>query len=158
MVEALRARARATSAGSSRAASVSTASMAGAGSDATRVAVTGADGFIGRALVAHLAARGFDVRAITRATLGDLAVADESALAAALAGVDTVFHLAARAHVMRESAADPQAAFDAANVVATERVARAARATRSVATTLAASNAACGSAADSRITCARAAR
>ena len=102
--------------------------MAGAGSDATRVAVTGADGFIGRALVAHLAARGFDVRAITRATLGDLAVADESALAAALAGVDTVFHLAARAHVMRESAADPQAAFDAANVVATERVARAARA------------------------------
>ncbi len=102
--------------------------MAGAGSDATCVAVTGADGFIGRALVAHLRANGFDVRAITRATFGDLAVADEHALATSLAGVDTLFHLAARAHVMRETAADPQAAFDAANVVATERVARAGRA------------------------------
>jgi nucleoside-diphosphate-sugar epimerase len=101
--------------------------MAGAGSDARSVAVTGADGFIGRALAAHLRKQGHDVRAITRATHGDLATTDGAALAGDLQGVDSVFHLAARAHVMRETAADPDAAFHAANVVATEMVARAAR-------------------------------
>ncbi len=100
--------------------------MAGAGSDARSVAVTGADGFIGRALAAHLRRSGFDVRSITRRTNGNLAAADVGQLAAALRGVDTVFHLAARAHVMRENAADPRAAFHAANVTATERVASAA--------------------------------
>lgn len=100
--------------------------MAGAGSDLRCVAVTGADGFIGRALVADLHRAGFDVRTLTRASHGDLAAAEASALAPALRGADTLFHLAARAHVMRESASDPDAAFEAANVIATERVARAA--------------------------------
>ena len=100
--------------------------MAGAGSDGRIVAVTGADGFIGRALAAHLRQAGFDVRAVTRRSNANLAAADIAQLASALRGVDTVFHLAARAHVMRENAADPRAAFHAANVTATERVARAA--------------------------------
>jgi nucleoside-diphosphate-sugar epimerase len=114
--------------------------MAGAGSDATtggaearargaagrRVAITGADGFIGRALRAHLGRSGFDVVAITRASHGDLAAADVDALARSLQGADALVHLAARAHVMRERATDPAAAFHAANVVATGRVARAA--------------------------------
>ena len=117
--------------------------MAGAGSDGAagsaaeasargasgrRVALTGADGFIGRALRAHLGRAGFDVVAITRASHGDLAAADVGALARALQGADALVHLAARAHVMRERATDPAAAFRAANVVATERVARAAAA------------------------------
>jgi nucleoside-diphosphate-sugar epimerase len=100
--------------------------MAGAGSDANCVAVTGADGFIGRALVARLREEGRDVRAITRATHGDLAAIDLARLASSLRDVDTIFHLAARAHVMDERAADPDAAFRAANVTATGRVARAA--------------------------------
>jgi nucleoside-diphosphate-sugar epimerase len=100
--------------------------MAGAGSDADCVAVTGADGFIGRALVARLREEGRDVRAITRATHGDLATIEPLQLASSLRGADTVFHLAARAHVMDERAADPDAAFRSANVVATGRIARAA--------------------------------
>ena len=100
--------------------------MAGAGSDAQRVAVTGADGFIGRALVARLREEGRDVRAITRATHGDLATIEPRQLASSLRGVDMVFHLAARAHVMGDRAADPDAAFRTANVVATGCVARAA--------------------------------
>lgn len=100
--------------------------MAGAGSDADCVAVTGPDGFIGRALVARLREEGRDVRAITRATHGDLAAIEPLQLAPSLRGVDTVFHLAARAHVMDERAADPDAAFHSANVVATGCVARAA--------------------------------
>jgi nucleoside-diphosphate-sugar epimerase len=107
--------------------------MAGAGSDEARgagrrVAVTGADGFIGRALVAELAARGCDVLPITRATHGDLAALDVAPLARALAGCDALVHLAARAHVMRETVADPEAAFAAANVAATRNVAQAASA------------------------------
>ncbi|MEO6928627.1 MAG: NAD-dependent epimerase/dehydratase family protein [Casimicrobiaceae bacterium] len=101
--------------------------MAGAGSDPRRIAITGADGFIGRALVAHLVRLGFDVRAITRTSHGDLATIDPGSLSAALHGVCAVFHLAARAHVMHEREVDPAAAFHAANVVATGRVARAAR-------------------------------
>jgi UDP-N-acetyl-alpha-D-quinovosamine dehydrogenase len=101
--------------------------MAGAGSDAPSVAVTGADGFIGRALVARLREEGFDVRAITRATHGDLAAVDPVRLASSLRGVDSIFHLAARAHVMDEREADPDAVFRAANVVVTGRIARAAR-------------------------------
>ncbi|HEY7903544.1 MAG TPA: NAD-dependent epimerase/dehydratase family protein [Casimicrobiaceae bacterium] len=92
------------------------------------MALTGADGFIGRALRAHLGRAGFDVVAITRASHGDLAAADVGVLARVLQGADALVHLAARAHVMRERATDPAAAFRAANVVATERVARAAAA------------------------------
>ncbi len=100
--------------------------MAGAGSETRVVAVTGAAGFIGRALAARLAAEGLRVRAITRETHGDLARADPATLARALEGVDTLMHVAARAHVMREKSPDPAAAFAAANAHATARVARAA--------------------------------
>jgi nucleoside-diphosphate-sugar epimerase len=90
------------------------------------VAVTGADGFIGAALCAHLAASGVELRRITRASHGDLADAPEELLASTLAGVHAVVHLAGRAHVMAEKAPDPEAAFRRANVTATERLARAA--------------------------------
>jgi len=42
----------------------------------------------------------------------------------ALDGIDGIVHLAARVHVMRESAADPLAVFRQVNVVGTERLAR----------------------------------
>lgn len=77
----------------------------------SRTLVTGASGFVGRALVTELVTRGVAVRAPVRErrgadslpagtdapVVGDLtAIKDFSSL---LAGVDTVMHLAARAHV-----------------------------------------------------------
>ena len=102
------------------------------------VVVTGADGFAGTALCAHLRAarrpfRGL-VRRITPATagrpeylaVGDVARTEEIVLDRAFAGACAVVHLAGRAHVMREHAPDPAAAYHAANVVASERLMRAA--------------------------------
>lgn len=102
------------------------------------VVVTGADGFAGRAICAHFRAAGVPFRGLVRAPsgqtaarpdmlpVGDLVAVSEEALANALRGAGAVVHLAARAHVMHETAADPRAAFRAANATATERVARAA--------------------------------
>jgi hypothetical protein len=56
----------------------------------------------------------------------DLATAADAELAALLEGATAVVHLAARVHVMRETLADSAAAYQAANVVATARLAQAA--------------------------------
>lgn len=92
------------------------------------ILVTGATGFVGSALVADLAARGMPFRAASRlARPGHVAVGEINAgtdWQAALAGVDTVIHLAARVHVMDDRAADPLAAFRASNVDATLNLAR----------------------------------
>jgi nucleoside-diphosphate-sugar epimerase len=61
-----------------------------------RVVVTGASGFIGRAVVPALRARGHEAVALDRAAIGDLAVF--SGWSAQLAGADAVVHLAALAH------------------------------------------------------------
>ena len=101
------------------------------------ILVTGAGGFIGHALTAHFAASGRAHRAVFRARVppshapmdsivADLATVADGALDAMLAGVTAVVHLAGRAHVLAETAADPDEAFRVANVVATERLARAA--------------------------------
>ena len=102
------------------------------------VVVTGAGGFIGRALVAHFGAAGRPFRASVRRresapapkagfhAVDDLASAPDADLDAILAGASAVVHLAGRAHVQREVARDPAAAYASANVVATERLARAA--------------------------------
>jgi nucleoside-diphosphate-sugar epimerase len=99
------------------------------------IVVTGAAGFVGRALCAHLAATGRTHRGIVRVpaarasrgtefvALGDLAAVPDEQLAAAVGGAFAVVHLAGRAHVLRERALDPAAAYHAANVVATERLA-----------------------------------
>lgn len=98
------------------------------------VAVSGARGFVGQRACAALKAKGCDVRALVRTADGDEAsrvVGDLAArpdLTAALTGVDAVIHLAARVHVMRETSADPMAAFRRVNVVATEHIARSAAA------------------------------
>src|ERR1044071_75076 len=78
------------------------------------VVVTGASGFIGRAVCAHFAAQGRAHRRIVRSgsehaaadtiALGDLAAVPEADLAATLDGAFAVVHLAGRAHVMRETA------------------------------------------------------
>lgn len=95
--------------------------------------VTGANGFIGRHLVAALATRGFEVRAVMRPRsaidvgpagnpymINDVADADWSPV---LAGADAVVHLAAIAH--RRNSGD-QARVRAVNVTAVSRLAAAA--------------------------------
>ena len=83
--------------------------------------VTGANGFIGRTLVAHLAATGWSVLAVDRvacegvgAPSVTLDVVTPGALAPHLDGETTVFHLAASADI-RTSVADPR--FDFTNNV-----------------------------------------
>lgn len=94
-----------------------------------KVLVTGANGFIGSALVPYLVERGISVVPVVRHPCGIahervLHIADRDVWLAALKGCDSVVHLAGRAHVMRETAADPQQAFKAANVDSTLAVAR----------------------------------
>src|SRR5690349_20191207 len=89
--------------------------------------LTGATGFVGRSTVPRLAADGHAIRALTRDTtaLGPGATPVRGAMeqvgswSPALSGVDTVVHLAARVHVMRERSADPLSAFRAVNRDAT---------------------------------------
>ena len=99
-----------------------------------KMLVTGANGFVGHALCTALAQRGMGVRKAVRggANAEDaVAVGDIDAdtdWSAALDGVDIVIHLAARVHVMHESAADPLAEFRRVNVSGSEHLARAAAA------------------------------
>lgn len=102
------------------------------------VLVTGATGFVGRAMVAQLQADGISVVAAVRhpgsgsaqgvreVVISDIGPATD--WRPALAGVDAVIHLAARVHQMRETAPDPLLAFRSVNALGTAALARAAAA------------------------------
>jgi nucleoside-diphosphate-sugar epimerase len=103
------------------------------------VLVTGANGFVGRAVCRALEVHGHTVTGLVRRQDACRAGAQDwvyqSPDFAGLAGAwprhlapDCVVHLAARVHVMKDSAPDPAAAFNATNVDGTLRVARAAHA------------------------------
>jgi len=105
-----------------------------------RYVVTGAHGFVGRALCAALAARGASVTGLVRRPQ-PVAGGGAAWLYDSLdfAGIDTawpqtgpacdvVIHLAARVHVMHDAAADPLAEYRAANLDGVMRVARGAQA------------------------------
>jgi len=91
--------------------------------------VTGASGFIGQALCAAAAAGHRVRRAVRRAegddpasvTVGELA--PETDWRRALEGVQCVVHLAARTHVLSETARDPLAEYRRVNVEGTLRLA-----------------------------------
>jgi nucleoside-diphosphate-sugar epimerase len=92
----------------------------------TVVLVTGSSGFFGTALCRAWRARGIVIRAFRRPGGGVLLDADEvfpladpfdrPAVRTAMAGADTVVHLAARVHQLREAAEDPLAAHRRVNV------------------------------------------
>lgn len=101
-----------------------------------RVLLTGATGFVGRALLRRLndtpgitpvaGVRRADANladiACEHLLLGDLTLA--TPIIDDLRGIDVVVHVAARAHVMDDAADDPLGAFRAVNVVASLRLAQ----------------------------------
>ncbi len=95
-----------------------------------RILVTGATGFVGRALCPALADLGYEVVAASRMKgAGILTVSDigpETDWTEALESVDMVVHLAARVHVFNDPAADPEAEYVRVNVEGTRRLAQAA--------------------------------
>ena len=106
----------------------------------SRVLVTGANGFVGRHLCAALTSQGYKVLGAVRPAADASQLAglrglellpvgsydDAASYAWRLRDLDAVVHLAARVHVMRETAADPLAEFRRANVETTRALAEAA--------------------------------
>jgi nucleoside-diphosphate-sugar epimerase len=90
-----------------------------------KILVTGANGFVGKALCARLYEVGHQVVPAVRRTqrlrgeyvVGDIDNAPDWTIS--LQGCEVVVHLAARVHVMHEKATDSWAAFHRSNVAAT---------------------------------------
>ena len=105
-----------------------------------KIVVTGATGFVGKALVVDLLANSFEIKALVRQSsvalplaveqvvvgdLSELALGDSSGfLREAFIGVDVVVHTAARVHVMNDDASDPLNEFRKVNCDATLILAR----------------------------------
>ena len=82
--------------------------------------MTGANGFVGKSLCVELHRQGQTVRAVTRSanlqvenieTLSVCSIDGETDWTPALPGVNVVIHLAARVHVMKDTAIDALAEF-----------------------------------------------
>ena len=101
----------------------------------TKILVTGASGFVGRALCPELSDRKYNVIGAFRSTdkftgfkdsMECIAVGEigpDTDWTHALSGVDVVIHLAARAHVLRENTAYSLSEFSKVNVAGTEKLA-----------------------------------
>lgn len=100
------------------------------GTRCARILVTGASGFVGRALCARLAAAGHAVIPAVRRKTGlarEVMVGEigrSTDWRAALEDCDVVVHLAARVHVMRDDVDDSLAAFRQVNTEGTLNLAR----------------------------------
>jgi len=94
-----------------------------------KVLVTGASGFVGSALCAHLVAEGHAVRGAVRSIQGkplpgvEYQIVSDMSFGAnwreVLTDINVVVHCAARVHVMKEASVDPLAAFREVNVKGT---------------------------------------
>lgn len=103
-----------------------------------KIMVTGANGFVGKAVCAELTARGFHVVGAVRdaSVIGDtctdlwkdvFSVGDidcRTDWTSALAGCSSLIHLAARAHILNDTIEDPLAAFRETNVDGSVQLAR----------------------------------
>ena len=105
-----------------------------------KVFVTGATGFVGKALIENLLSEPYEVKALVRQSsqalplaveqviagdLADLTLSDASGLSReAFKGVEVVVHTAARVHVMNDDASNPLAEFRKVNRDATLVLAR----------------------------------
>lgn len=102
-----------------------------------RIAVTGASGFVGSHLIPALVNAGHEITCAVEPTWNDpiedaesfpADIATGEGLSAALRGADAVVHLAARNHVLQETANDPLSEYRRVNVEGTRNVMRAAAA------------------------------
>lgn len=101
-----------------------------------RIFITGATGFVGSAIIKRLLLENVGLTAavlagensehlpvaVKRATVDPLS--ESSDYTSALQNIDTVIHLAARVHVMQETATDPLQEFRKVNLYGTKRLAR----------------------------------
>ena len=101
----------------------------------TKVLITGINGFVGKALGDELVTKGFNVNGAVRTsvsvdfpgTITKFVIKDidsKTDWEKALEGVDVVIHLAARAHIMKDTASDALAEFRSVNVEGTLNLAR----------------------------------
>ncbi len=105
-----------------------------------KVLITGVTGFVGMPLCRRMLREGWRVRGALRTRSGreqlppgvDAVlvgpIGTDTAWNLALEGIDTIVHLAARTHVMRELDQDPLQAYRSINVEGTEQLARSAAA------------------------------
>jgi nucleoside-diphosphate-sugar epimerase len=102
-----------------------------------KVFITGATGFVGRALVSELVSSDVEVVATVRNITAELPervrqivfddlsqLSEINSLIDILSDVEIVIHTAARAHVMRDSISDPLNEYRKMNVTATKELAR----------------------------------
>lgn len=95
----------------------------------SRIVLTGANGFVGQAVLQRLLTEGRETIGWVRGTPGPHCVQSgdlcaEQDFRPALHEGDTLIHAAARVHVMRDAAADPLAEFRRVNTAATLALAR----------------------------------
>ncbi|GGC83037.1 UDP-glucose 4-epimerase family protein [Undibacterium terreum] len=98
------------------------------------VFLTGASGFVGHAIALNLIQQAIPLTCASRKPLAaDLAssrlypiseISSDTDWSAALSGIHTVIHCAARVHVMNDTASDPLALFRSVNVEATLQLAK----------------------------------
>ncbi len=102
------------------------------------VLITGADGFIGKALCAEMVSRGWKVRASVRSrekikslpeeiqVIETGSIGPDTQWAHASNDVESVVHLAGRVHVMEDSSSNPLSEYRIVNTAGTESLARSA--------------------------------
>jgi nucleoside-diphosphate-sugar epimerase len=102
-----------------------------------KVFVTGATGFVGKALINELLSAGHNIVAgvrnysvefpveVEQQQIGDLSLlSEQNSVVDTLKKVDVVIHTAARVHIMQDKAADPLTEFRKMNVNATLALAK----------------------------------